>query len=331
MQAQITAGEGGIGAQAHPGRHCQLRGKQGEIVRMQAQLHLALVTARDLQGFVHQCLQQGRIGGVFAAEQSAGNPHGKITQGIAYLRIQPRQRPGEGIQDAFHLGGDAADLRLSGRYALGVAAGIAFGMRGLFDGLQLFHAGHVALGLLHHRRRWCQLGRSPAHRTAHTKTSAFAASWMVPSSAILRKTGMKQGMALGLFVMAVGAFVFGQYTTGRVYAGAVTGVFIIGAGLAILQTASNPYISILGPLEGAAQRIAVMGICNKLAGMAAQSIRRIIISNAEIAAAGWPGPPKNGDLVIIDSRPYRLIDDANTQVRDDVVVAHFLTVKGGPS
>lgn len=91
----------------------------------------------------------------------------------------------------------------------------------------------------------------------------------LPSSAILRRTGMKKGMALGLFVMAVGAVVFGQYTTGRVYAGAVTGIFIIGAGLALLQTASNPYISILGPIEGAAQRIAVMGICNKLAGMAA--------------------------------------------------------------
>jgi glucose/galactose transporter len=91
----------------------------------------------------------------------------------------------------------------------------------------------------------------------------------LPSSAILRRTGMKKGMALGLFAMAVGAVVFGQYTTGRIYTGAVIGIFIIGAGLAILQTASNPYISILGPIEGAAQRIAVMGICNKLAGMLA--------------------------------------------------------------
>ncbi|MDE2408103.1 MAG: sugar MFS transporter [Xanthomonadaceae bacterium] len=102
--------------------------------------------------------------------------------------------------------------------------------------------------------------------------SAFYLSYFflaLPSSAILRKTGMKKGMALGLFAMAIGAAVFGQFTTGRVYAGAVTGVFVIGAGLAILQTASNPYISILGPIEGAAQRIAIMGICNKLAGMLA--------------------------------------------------------------
>ncbi len=91
----------------------------------------------------------------------------------------------------------------------------------------------------------------------------------LPSSVILKKTGMKKGMALALLVMAVGAAVFGQYTTQRFYPGAVTGIFIIGTGLAILQTAANPYISILGPIEGAAQRIAVMGICNKLAGIAA--------------------------------------------------------------
>lgn len=102
--------------------------------------------------------------------------------------------------------------------------------------------------------------------------SAFYISYFclaLPSSMILKKTGMKKGMALGLFLMAIGAAVFGQYTTARVYGGAVGGIFIIGAGLAVLQTAVNPYISILGPIEGAAQRIAVMGICNKLAGWAA--------------------------------------------------------------
>ncbi len=102
--------------------------------------------------------------------------------------------------------------------------------------------------------------------------SAFYLSYFflaLPSSLILKKTGMKKGMALGLFVMAIGAVVFGQFTTQRFYPGAVTGIFVIGAGLAILQTAANPYISILGPIEGAAQRIAVMGICNKLAGMLA--------------------------------------------------------------
>lgn len=91
----------------------------------------------------------------------------------------------------------------------------------------------------------------------------------LPSASILRRTGMKSGMALGLVIMALGAVVFGQFTTMRVYAGALTGLFVIGAGLALLQTASNPYISIIGPIESGAQRIAFMGICNKFAGILA--------------------------------------------------------------
>lgn len=91
----------------------------------------------------------------------------------------------------------------------------------------------------------------------------------LPASAILRRTGMKRGMALGLFIMATGAVAFGHFTTMRYYPGALTGLFVIGGGLSLLQTASNPYISIVGPIESAAQRIAFMGICNKFAGILA--------------------------------------------------------------
>lgn len=88
----------------------------------------------------------------------------------------------------------------------------------------------------------------------------------LPSSVVLRRTGMKKGMALGLFVMAIGAVLFGEFINIRIYHGALVGLFVIGAGLSLLQTASNPYISILGPIDSAAQRIAFMGICNKVAG-----------------------------------------------------------------
>ncbi len=91
----------------------------------------------------------------------------------------------------------------------------------------------------------------------------------LPSAAILRATGMKRGMAIGLFVMALGALAFGQFAVQRWYPGALAGLFVIGAGLALLQTAANPYISILGPIDSAAQRIAFMGICNKVAGILA--------------------------------------------------------------
>ncbi|PPT46476.1 sugar MFS transporter [Xanthomonas arboricola] len=91
----------------------------------------------------------------------------------------------------------------------------------------------------------------------------------LPASWILKRTGMKKGLALSLVVMAVGAAGFGQFATQRWYPGALGGLFVIGSGLALLQTAINPYISILGPIESAARRIALMGICNKIAGILA--------------------------------------------------------------
>ena len=98
---------------------------------------------------------------------------------------------------------------------------------------------------------------------------AFYLSYFVlalPAGAVLKRTGMKRGMALGLFIMAIGAVLFGEFVRIRIYPGALTGLFVIGAGLSLLQTAANPYISILGPIDSAAQRIAIMGICNKFAG-----------------------------------------------------------------
>lgn len=100
----------------------------------------------------------------------------------------------------------------------------------------------------------------------------------LPSSAILRRTGMKRGMALGLLVMSAGAVMFGHFTTARVYPGALSGIFTIGAGLVLLQTASNPYISIIGPIESAARRIAFMGICNKFGGFLAPFVFSALVS-----------------------------------------------------
>jgi MFS transporter, FHS family, L-fucose permease len=89
----------------------------------------------------------------------------------------------------------------------------------------------------------------------------------IPSSFILKKTGFKNGMALGLLVMAVGSIIFVPAANARSFSLFLVGLFVQGAGLALLQTASNPYISIVGPIESAAKRISIMGICNKIAGM----------------------------------------------------------------
>lgn len=91
----------------------------------------------------------------------------------------------------------------------------------------------------------------------------------LPMAWVLGKTGMKRGMMYGLFTMAVGALLFIPAAQGRSYGLFLAGLFIIGTGLSLLQTASNPYITVVGPIESAAARISVMGICNKMAGVLA--------------------------------------------------------------
>jgi len=103
----------------------------------------------------------------------------------------------------------------------------------------------------------------------------------IPSSWILKGTGYKKGMALGLFIMAVGSIIFIPAAQSRSFGLFLTGLFIQGTGLALLQTASNPYISIIGPIESAAKRISIMGICNKGAGMISPLIfGAIVLKNA---------------------------------------------------
>ncbi|TGV04620.1 sugar MFS transporter [Flavivirga rizhaonensis] len=88
----------------------------------------------------------------------------------------------------------------------------------------------------------------------------------LPASYIINKIGYRKGMSLGLFIMAIGALVFIPAAEARTYWVFLTGIFIQGLGMTLLQTAANPYITILGPIESGAKRIAIMGIANKVAG-----------------------------------------------------------------
>jgi glucose/galactose transporter len=111
---------------------------------------------------------------------------------------------------------------------------------------------------------------------------AFYISYFVmalPSSWLLKKTGFKQGMMLGLWVMAIGTLLFVPAAYTRTYGLFLTGLFVMGTGLSVLQTASNPYATILGPRESAAKRISILGICDKLAGAIAPVILAYYILN----------------------------------------------------
>jgi len=103
----------------------------------------------------------------------------------------------------------------------------------------------------------------------------------IPSSKILEKTGYKNGMALGLSIVAIGSLVFIPAAMTRSFGLFLVGLFMQGAGLALLQTASNPYISVIGPMESAAKRISIMGISNKIAGILAPLIlSTLLLKNA---------------------------------------------------
>jgi len=119
--------------------------------------------------------------------------------------------------------------------------------------------------LIPYLRIACELNNFESYLVAF----AFYISYLVmaiPSAAVLKVTGFKKGMALGLIVMGVGALIFIPAALSRTYVLFLLGLFVQGTGLALLQTASNPYITILGAPESAAKRISIMGICNKVAG-----------------------------------------------------------------
>lgn len=112
----------------------------------------------------------------------------------------------------------------------------------------------------------CELNQAEAYLVS----LAFYISYTLmalPMSAVLLKTGYKNGMVLGLVGMAVGALIFIPAAHTRIYAIFLLGLFVMGAGLTILQTASNPYIVVIGPRKSAAVRIGFMGVANKAAGV----------------------------------------------------------------
>lgn len=114
----------------------------------------------------------------------------------------------------------------------------------------------------------CELSNFQSYLVAF----AFYISYLVmsvPASWLLKKTGFKTGMMIGFWIMAAGALLFIPAAMGRTYQLFLVGLFTLGTGLALLQTAANPYVTILGPKESTAKRFSIMGICNKAAGVIA--------------------------------------------------------------
>jgi FHS family L-fucose permease-like MFS transporter len=122
----------------------------------------------------------------------------------------------------------------------------------------------------------CQLSNFQSYLV----TFAFYISYFilsVPFSFLLKRTGFKKGITIGLCIVATGVVLFIPAAYYRNYIMFLTGLFGIGTGLALLQPAANAYVTMLGPIEEAARRISIVGICNKAAGIVAPVLFASII------------------------------------------------------
>ncbi len=153
----------------------------------------------------------------------------------------------------------------------------------------------------------CELTAAESYLVA---TAFFAAYFFMalPSAAILSRTGYQKGMSLGLGIMAAGAALFIPAAQARNFSLFLAGLFVIGTGLALLQTASNPYAAALGPRESAARRISIMGICNKVAGiLAVYILGSITLSNADTIKAQVAVASPAEKAQILDALAQRVI------------------------
>lgn len=142
-------------------------------------------------------------------------------------------------------------------------------------------------------------------------TFAFYISYTImaiPSSRILKYTGMINGIRTGLLIMVLGCLFFIPAALTRNYLLFLVGLFVVGTGLTLLQTAINPYITLIGPSATAAQRISIMGICNKFAGIIAPFVlSAIILSNADALIAELAALSPAAKQVRLDSLAHDVI------------------------
>ncbi len=127
----------------------------------------------------------------------------------------------------------------------------------------------------------CELSQSQAYFVAFAFYIAYFVM-AIPSSWVIEKVGYKNGLSLGLVIIAFGAFIFYPAAESRTFLLFLVALFVMGTGLAILQTAANPYVVVIGPRESAAARISVLGIANKLAGFIAPLVlTALVLSNMQ--------------------------------------------------
>jgi len=112
------------------------------------------------------------------------------------------------------------------------------------------------------------------------QTSVFGAYFLLafPSALLIRRIGYQKGILLGLMVVATGAFLFipaGLWF--KTFWSFLYALFVLSSGLACIETAANPYVTVLGPKDGAAARLSVAQAFNSVAYIIAPTVGGALI------------------------------------------------------
>lgn len=130
--------------------------------------------------------------------------------------------------------------------------------------------------LIPHLRKALQLTNM---QSTFVDTAVYLAYFLmaIPAGLILKRFGYRKGVIMGLLLFAAGALLFLPAADYRAYTVFLTGLFILGCGLTLLETAANPYVTRLGAPEGATMRINLAQSFNGLAVFVAPIIGTLFI------------------------------------------------------
>ncbi len=117
-------------------------------------------------------------------------------------------------------------------------------------------------------------------QSGFVQTSMFVPYFLLafPSALLIRRIGYQKGILLGLSVVAIGAFLF--IPAGLVFQtfwSFLVALFVLSSGLACIETAANPYVTVLGPKDGAAGRLSVAQAFNSVAYILAPTVGGLLI------------------------------------------------------
>ena len=130
-----------------------------------------------------------------------------------------------------------------------------------------------------------------------------------PSALVLEKIGYRKGMVLGLCIMSIGTLAFIPAAYSRLYPLFLGGLFLTASGLALVQTAANPYIAIMGPIESTAKRIGYMGIANKIAGIICLILLgKVFLADADELLIAIEGLDNIGKSLALDAYALKIVN-----------------------